>query len=65
MAESIDVIVIVVGAGWSGFSRAYHLQTRCRSDSDMHTLGVSFDPWTGAKAIADDPSIRRHVAFVH
>jgi len=28
-----------------------------RSDSDMHTLGYSFKPWTGAKAIADGPSI--------
>jgi cation diffusion facilitator CzcD-associated flavoprotein CzcO len=28
-----------------------------RSDSDMHTLGFSFKPWTGAKAIADGPSI--------
>ncbi|RMH74732.1 MAG: NAD(P)/FAD-dependent oxidoreductase [Actinomyces sp.] len=28
-----------------------------RSDSDMHTLGFSFKPWTDAKAIADGPSI--------
>ena len=28
-----------------------------RSDSDMYTLGYSFKPWTGAKAIADGPSI--------
>ncbi len=28
-----------------------------RSDSDMHTLGFSFSPWTEAKAIADGPSI--------
>lgn len=28
-----------------------------RSDSDMHTLGFSFRPWTAAKAIADGPSI--------
>ncbi|MEY3034114.1 MAG: hypothetical protein RLZ86_736, partial [Actinomycetota bacterium] len=26
-----------------------------RSDSDMHTLGFSFKPWTEAKAIADAP----------
>ena len=32
-----------------------------RSDSDMHTLGYSFKPWTDAKAIADGPSIRRYV----
>jgi cation diffusion facilitator CzcD-associated flavoprotein CzcO len=32
-----------------------------RSDSDMHTLGFSFHPWTQAKAIADGPSIRDYV----
>ncbi|MFE8597907.1 flavin-containing monooxygenase [Archangium violaceum] len=32
-----------------------------RSDSDMHTLGYSFRPWTDAKAIADGPSILRYV----
>ncbi len=28
-----------------------------RSDSDMHTLGYKFEPWTEQKAIADGPSI--------
>lgn len=28
-----------------------------RSDSDMHTLGYSFKPWTAAKSIADGPNI--------
>ena len=32
-----------------------------RSDSDMHTLGYSFKPWQGAKAIADGPSILNYV----
>ncbi|MDB4976017.1 MAG: flavin-binding family monooxygenase [Myxococcaceae bacterium] len=32
-----------------------------RSDSDMHTLGYSFKPWTEPKAIADGPSILRYV----
>jgi cation diffusion facilitator CzcD-associated flavoprotein CzcO len=32
-----------------------------RSDSDMHTLGYAFRPWTDAKAIADGPSIRAYV----
>ena len=32
-----------------------------RSDSDMQTLGYRFRPWTGAKAIADGPSILRYV----
>jgi monooxygenase len=75
--------VLVVGAGISGISAAYHLQTMrpgrtfalfegreaiggtwdlfrypgVRSDSDMHTLGFRFRPWTRARAIADGPSI--------
>ena len=49
-----------------------------RSDSDMYTLGYSFEPWTDCKAIADGPSIfdyvnrvadkydvRRHIRFHH
>ena len=32
-----------------------------RSDSDMYTLGYSFRPWRGAKAIADGPSILNYV----
>jgi cation diffusion facilitator CzcD-associated flavoprotein CzcO len=32
-----------------------------RSDSDMHTLGYDFKPWTEAKAIADGPSILKYV----
>ncbi len=49
-----------------------------RSDSDMHTLGYSFKPWTHAKSIADGPSIlaylretvaendlERHMRFQH
>ncbi|NIH81454.1 flavin-containing monooxygenase [Amycolatopsis viridis] len=32
-----------------------------RSDSDMFTLGYSFEPWTDAKAIADGESIREYV----
>ncbi len=32
-----------------------------RSDSDMHTLGYSFRPWTAAKSIADGPAIREYV----
>jgi len=33
-----------------------------RSDSDMHTMGYAFRPWTHAKAIADGPSI---LAYIH
>ncbi len=49
-----------------------------RSDSDMHTLGYSFKPWTSKKTIADGPAIldylnetvdeydiRRHIRFNH
>src|SRR5437899_9200277 len=32
-----------------------------RSDSDMHTLGYSFKPWSDAKAIAAGPAILRYV----
>jgi monooxygenase len=32
-----------------------------RSDSDMQTLGYRWRPWTGAKAIADGPSILQYV----
>ena len=32
-----------------------------RSDSDMYTLGYRFRPWTGAKSLADGPSIREYI----
>ncbi len=32
-----------------------------RSDSDMHTLGYRFKPWTDAKSIADGPSIMAYL----
>jgi hypothetical protein len=32
-----------------------------RSDSDMHTLGYGFKPWSGAKAIADGPAILQYL----
>jgi len=32
-----------------------------RSDSDMHTLGYRFKPWTAEKAITDGPSILEYV----
>ncbi len=84
-ARHLDVLVI--GAGISGISAGYHLQTQSptksyaileargaiggtwdffrypglRSDSDLYTLGFSFKPWTGDKAIADGASILRYV----
>src|SRR5690554_6181223 len=32
-----------------------------RSDSDMYTLGYSYRPWTGRKAIADGADIKRYI----
>jgi monooxygenase len=32
-----------------------------RSDSDMHTLGYSFRPWTEPKTIAEGPAILRYL----
>ena len=32
-----------------------------RSDSDMHTLGYGFRPWTEQKSIADGPSILKYI----
>ncbi len=32
-----------------------------RSDSDMHTFGFSFYPWTGAKLLADGDAIRTYI----
>lgn len=32
-----------------------------RSDSDMYTLGFSFNPWEDAKAIADGPAILQYI----
>ena len=32
-----------------------------RSDSDLHTFGYAFKPWTGDKAIADGDAIREYI----
>jgi cation diffusion facilitator CzcD-associated flavoprotein CzcO len=32
-----------------------------RSDSDLHTFGYAFKPWTGEKAIADGDAIRAYI----
>jgi cation diffusion facilitator CzcD-associated flavoprotein CzcO len=32
-----------------------------RSDSDMHTLGFRFKPWTDSTSLADGPSILSYV----
>jgi monooxygenase len=46
----------VIGGTWDLFR-----YPGVRSDSDMHTLGYRFRPWTDAKAIADGPAILRYV----
>jgi monooxygenase len=45
-----------IGGTWSLFK-----YPGVRSDSDMHTLGYSFRPWTEPKAIADGPAILRYL----
>lgn len=32
-----------------------------RSDSDLHSFGFSWNPWTEKRAIADGPSIKRYI----
>jgi len=46
----------VIGGTWDLFR-----YPGIRSDSDMHTLGYNFKPWTAAKAIADGDSILDYV----
>ena len=46
----------VIGGTWDLFR-----YPGVRSDSDMHTLGYRFRPWTQAKVIADGPSILHYV----
>src|SRR4051794_39322832 len=46
----------VIGGTWDLFR-----YPGIRSDSDMYTLGYSFRPWEGAKAIADGPSILAYI----
>jgi monooxygenase len=45
-----------LGGTWSQFT-----YPGVRSDSDMQTFGYRFKPWTGAKALADGPSILDYV----
>jgi monooxygenase len=52
LVESRDEL----GGTWSLFK-----YPGIRSDSDMHTLGFGFRPWSEAKAIADGPSILEYL----
>ncbi len=62
-----------IGGTWD-----IHRYPGIRSDSDLHTFGYAFKPWTDEKAIADGPAIkayieetadendiRRHIRFQH
>jgi len=48
-----------IGGTWSLFN-----YPGVRSDSDMHTLGFDFEPWTEKKAIADGPSILAYISAI-
>lgn len=48
-----------IGGTWSLFN-----YPGVRSDSDMHTLGFDFEPWTEKKAIADGPSILAYITRI-
>ena len=78
-AESPDrTFVILEGRADIGGTWDLFRYPGVRSDSDMHTLGYSFKPWTAQKSIADGPSILaylretahefgigRHIRFGH
>ena len=53
--------VILVGRDGLGGTWDLFKYPGVRSDSDMHTLGFSFKPWTEAKSIADGPSILKYL----
>jgi monooxygenase len=52
---------ILEGRGASGGTWDLFRYPGIRSDSDMFTLGYSFQPWKEAKSIADGPSILDYV----
>lgn len=54
--------VILEGRGQMGGTWDLFRYPGVRSDSDMHTLGYSFKPWTAEKSIADGPSI---LSYLH
>jgi cation diffusion facilitator CzcD-associated flavoprotein CzcO len=84
---SLDVDVMIVGAGISGINAGYRVQTELpgysyailesrnaiggtwdlfrypgiRSDSDLHTFGFLWRPWSKANSIADGESIRNYI----
>ncbi|KAI6714134.1 monooxygenase [Diplocarpon mali] len=85
--DSVNLDVIIVGAGISGINAGYRVQNELpeyqytilearnaiggtwdlfrypgiRSDSDLHTFGFSWRPWSKPNSIADGPSIRKYI----
>jgi len=85
--DSLNVDVMIVGAGISGINAGYRLQTELpgysyailesrnaiggtwdlfrypgiRSDSDLHTFGFLWRPWSKANSIADGESVRNYI----
>lgn len=84
---TVDLDVIIVGAGISGINAAYRVQNELphykytvleardaiggtwdlfrypgiRSDSDLHTFGFVWRPWSKKNSIADGESIRKYI----
>jgi len=53
--------VVLEGRGDIGGTWDLFRYPGIRSDSDMHTLGFGFKPWTAERAIADGPSIMAYL----
>ena len=56
-----DRIMVLEGRGAIGGTWDLFQYPGIRSDSDMHTLGYSFRPWLGEKAITDGASILDYI----
>jgi cation diffusion facilitator CzcD-associated flavoprotein CzcO len=54
-------LAILEGRGAIGGTWDLFRYPGIRSDSDMHTMGYAFRPWTNPKAIADGPSILSYI----
>lgn len=60
-ARPTDNIVVLEGRSSIGGTWDLFQYPGVRSDSDMHTLGYSFRPWRGQRAITDGPSILDYI----
>ncbi|SOH94693.1 Predicted flavoprotein CzcO associated with the cation diffusion facilitator CzcD [Monaibacterium marinum] len=61
VARPNDNIVVLEGRSSIGGTWDLFQYPGVRSDSDMHTLGYSFRPWRGQRAITDGPSILEYI----